>query len=210
MTESLALRRLSPDDVPTLTALLPDDFDHDPTWPREPGSTLNNAGIPTSLGRRSRPSGTDLADVRAVYEINVFGVIRVTNAMLPLLRASSSARIVNVSSEMGSITMRMAPDSPIAELPPSVQYTSSKAALNMITVQYAVELKDDGILVNAANPGWTATDFGGGRGIRTPAQGAEPSVHLATLPDDGPTGILWGHLWTTDGDGDGGYGVLPW
>lgn len=171
---------------------------------------INNAGIPSAKGKRSVPSGTDLEDMRAVYETNVFGVMRMLEAFVPLVRRSEVGRIVNVSSEMGSITNVLDPASPIAHMPPTVQYTSSKAALNMITRQFAKELRPDGILVNAANPGWTATDFGNGAGVRTPQQGAEPSVYLATLPDDGPTGILYGHLWTTEGDGDGGYGELPW
>ena len=72
---------------------------------------------------------------------------------------------------------------------------------------YAKELRDEGFLVNAANPGYCATDLNGHRGFRTAAQGAEVSVHLATLPDGGPTGKLWGSLWVDGGDTDG---VLPW
>jgi len=78
----------------------------------------------------------------------------------------------------------------------------------MLTAMYAKELRDTPIKVNAANPGYTATDFNDHRGFRSAAEGAEPSVYLATLPDDGPSGILWGHIWTPDGDG--GYGRLPW
>jgi NAD(P)-dependent dehydrogenase (short-subunit alcohol dehydrogenase family) len=73
---------------------------------------------------------------------------------------------------------------------------------------YAKELADTPIKVNAANPGYTATDFNHHRGFRTAAEGAEPSVYLATLPDDGPSGILWGHRGTTDGND--GYGRLNW
>lgn len=171
---------------------------------------VNNAGIPTALGRRATPSQTNLEDMRAVYETNVFGVMRVITAMVPLLKRSKAGRVVNVSSEIGSIDHVLDPASPISDLPANAQYSSSKAAVNMITRQLAKELRGDGILVNAANPGWTATEFGGGGGMRTPAQGAEPSVHLATLPDDGPTGTFYGHVWTRDGDGDGGYGELPW
>jgi NAD(P)-dependent dehydrogenase (short-subunit alcohol dehydrogenase family) len=90
----------------------------------------------------------------------------------------------------------------------ALAYPSSKTALNMITVMYAKELADTPIKVNAANPGYCATDLNHHSGFRTPQQGAEPSVHLATLPDDGPAGTFWGHLWTAGGDG--GYGVLPW
>ena len=109
---------------------------------------------------------------------------------------------------MGSLASQTDPSSPLASTPPSVQYPSSKSALNMLTVQYADELRDTGIKVNAANPGFTDTDFNDHRGFRTAAEGAEPSVHLATLPDDGPSGILWGHIWTHDDDG--GYGTLRW
>ena len=169
---------------------------------------VNNAGTASVARRGFPPSQTSLDDMRAVYEINVFGVIAVTNAMLPLLRRAEAARIVNVSSEVGSITSQSDPASPLGQMPASVQYPSSKAALNMTTAMYAKELRDTKIKVNAANPGYTATDFNDHRGFRTVTEGAEPSVYLATLPDDGPTGIFWGHLWTTGGDG--GYGGLAW
>ncbi|HZM79791.1 MAG TPA: SDR family oxidoreductase [Candidatus Limnocylindrales bacterium] len=167
---------------------------------------VNNAGIARADGDWS-PSATTLATMRAVYETNVFGVVAVTNAMLPLLRMASTARIVNVSSEVGSIAQNVDPDSPISRLT-SIPYPSSKTALNMITVQYAKELRDTPIKVNAANPGYCATDLNGNSGFRTATQGAEISVHLATLPDDGPTGKLWGNLWTA-GDPEA-TGVLPW
>jgi NAD(P)-dependent dehydrogenase (short-subunit alcohol dehydrogenase family) len=169
---------------------------------------VNNAGTASVSRRGYPPSRTDLGDMRAVYEINVFGVVAVTNAMLPLLRRSPAARIVNVSSEVGSITAQSDPSHPLAQMPASVPYPSSKAALNMVTVMYAKELGDTPIKVNAANPGFTATDFNGHRGFRSAAEGAEPSVYLATLPDDGPSGIHWGYLW--DGEGKGGYGMIPW
>jgi NAD(P)-dependent dehydrogenase (short-subunit alcohol dehydrogenase family) len=172
---------------------------------------VNNAGT-ASVARRTpgggTPSQTSLDDMRAVYEINVFAVVAVTNAMLPLLRRAAAARIVNVSSEVGSITSQSDPASALSQMPASAQYPSSKAALDMLTVMYAKELRDTPIKVNAANPGYTDTDFNDHRGFRTAARGAEPSVHLATLPDDGPSGILWGHI--SSGDGAGGYGTLPW
>lgn len=171
---------------------------------------VNNAGVPSVGGRRAVPSDTAIHEMRSVFEINVFGVVRVTNAFLPLLRKAPAARIVNVSSEIGSMDATMDPGSPVSGTPASIQYPSSKAAVNMMTVQYAKELQDTPIKVNAANPGFTDTDFTQHRGIRPVEQGAEPSVHLATLPDDGPSGVLWGHVWTTEGDGDGGYGILPW
>jgi NAD(P)-dependent dehydrogenase (short-subunit alcohol dehydrogenase family) len=169
---------------------------------------VNNAGT-ASVSRQGFPPGqTSLEDMRAVYEINVFGVVAVTNAMLPLLRRAPAARIVNVSSEVGSITGQSDPAHPLAQMPASVPYPSSKAALDMITVMYAKDLRDTAIKVNAANPGFTATDFNNHRGFRTAAEGAEPSVYLATLPDDGPSGIHWGYVWTSEGAG--GYGVIPW
>jgi NAD(P)-dependent dehydrogenase (short-subunit alcohol dehydrogenase family) len=169
---------------------------------------VNNAGTASVARRGYPPSQTSLEDMRAVYEINVFGVIAVTNAMLPLLRRASAARIVNVSSEVGSITAQGDPAHPLGQMRPSVQYPSSKAALNMITVMYAKELKDTPVKVNSANPGFTATDFNDHRGFRSAAQGAEPSVYLATLPEDGPSGIHWGYIWA--GEDEGGYGIIPW
>lgn len=171
---------------------------------------VNNAGTSSVSGRRALPSETSLEDMRAVYEINLFGVIRVTNAMLPLLRRAPAARIVNVSSSVGSISSQTDPSTPISQMGPSAQYPTSKAALNMLTAMYAKELAGTRMKVNAANPGFTATDFTGHRGFRSAAEGAEPTVHLATLGDDGPSGILWGHIWTTTGDGEGGYGPIDW
>src|SRR5881275_1354521 len=151
---------------------------------------VNNAGIARGDGT-GLPSQTTLATLRAVYETNVFGVVAVTNAMLPLLRRAPAARIVNVSSEVGSITSMTDPDGPLWTMT-SVPYPASKAALNMVTAMYAKELRDTPVKVNAANPGYCATDLNGGQGFRTPQQGAEVSVALATLPDDGPSGLLWG------------------
>ena len=166
---------------------------------------VNNAGI----ARGGPPSQTDLDAMREVYEVNVFGVIRVTNAMLPLLRRAQAPRIVNVSSEVGSITSMTDPASPLAHMPAGLAYPSSKSALNMITVMYAKELRDTPIKVNAANPGYTKTDLNGNSGFRSVTEGAEASVYLAVLPADGPSGILWGHLWTRDAPADA-YGALPW
>jgi NAD(P)-dependent dehydrogenase (short-subunit alcohol dehydrogenase family) len=166
---------------------------------------INNAGI----ARGNPPSQTDLDAMREVYEVNVFGVVRVMNAMLPLLRRAQAARIVNVSSEVGSISSMTDPASPLARMPAGLAYPSSKSALNMITALYARELRDTPIKVNAANPGYTKTDLNRNSGFRSAAEGAEASVYLATLPADGPNGILWGHLWTAGAPGDP-YGALPW
>ncbi|HTT52559.1 MAG TPA: SDR family oxidoreductase [Streptosporangiaceae bacterium] len=167
---------------------------------------VNNAGIARGDGRGA-PSQTTLGTLREVFETNVFGVVTVTNVMLPLLRRAPAARIVNVSSEVGSIASMMNPDSPLWPMA-SVPYPASKAALNMVTAMYAKELAGTPVKVNAANPGYCATDLNGHTGFRTAQQGAEACVHLATLPADGPTGQLWGHLWAPgDGERDG---VLPW
>ncbi|MEV4628827.1 SDR family oxidoreductase [Micromonospora sp. NPDC049523] len=165
---------------------------------------VNNAGIARGDGT-GRPSETTLATLREVYETNVFGVVTVTNVLLPLLLAAPAARIVNVSSEVGSIGIMTDPAHPLFPIA-SVAYPSSKSALNMVTAMYAKELRDTPIRVNAANPGYCATDLNGNSGFRTPDQGAEVSVHLATLGEDGPTGLLWGFLM----DGSNSYGVLPW
>jgi NAD(P)-dependent dehydrogenase (short-subunit alcohol dehydrogenase family) len=170
---------------------------------------VNNAGIARGGGP---PSATDLDAMREVYETNVFGVIMVTNAMLPLLRRAPAARIVNVSSEVGSISSMTDPASPLAQMPASLAYPSSKTALNMITALYAKELRDTPVKVNAANPGYTKTDLNGNSGFRSVLEGAEASVHLATLDAldaDAPSGVLWGHLWVSDGP-QGSYGALPW
>ncbi|MGP8001946.1 MAG: SDR family oxidoreductase [Streptosporangiaceae bacterium] len=167
---------------------------------------VNNAGIARGDGRGA-PSQTTAGTLREVFETNVFGVVTVTNAMLPLLRRAPAARIVNVSSEVGSIASMMNPDSPLWPMA-SVPYPASKAALNMVTAMYAKELAGTPVKVNAANPGYCATDLNGNSGFRTAGQGAEVCVHLATLPAGGPTGQLWGHLWAAgDGRRDG---VLPW
>ena len=166
---------------------------------------VNNAGI----ARGDPPSQTDLDVMHEVYEVNVFGVIRVTNAMLPLARRAPAARIVNVSSEVGSISSMTDPASPLGQMPASLAYPSSKAALNMITALYAKDLRDTPIKVNAANPGYTKTDLNRNSGFRSVTEGAEATVYLATLPADGPSGILWGHLWSADGPADA-YGRLPW
>ncbi len=154
---------------------------------------INNAGI-TGSGQVSPmdatdqvPSTVELEMVRAVFETNVFGVIAVTNAMLPLLRRSPAPRIVNVSSHGGSVTLAADPEGPFTALLPSAAYVPSKAALNALTVQYANELRKDGILVNAVAPGYVDTDSNNHTGFLTVAEGAAGLVRLATLDADGPT-----------------------
>jgi NAD(P)-dependent dehydrogenase (short-subunit alcohol dehydrogenase family) len=144
---------------------------------------VNNAGI--TGGRPNAPGDVDLDSVRAVFETNVFGVIGLTDALLPLLRASEHGRIVNVSSVVGSLEGMLTGDSPT-----TLAYQPSKAALNAVTRLYAKA--EPGMRVNSSCPGFCATDLNGHRGHRTPEQGARAAVRLATLPDDGPTGGFFG------------------
>jgi len=145
---------------------------------------VNNAGIALDW-----LPGSELTveALEKTYETNVFGVFRVTKALLPLLKKSKHGRIVNISSGLGSLTLNADPNSPLSIRNMLLAYSSSKAALNMITVQFANELKSAGIKVNAANPGFTATDMNQYRGTKTVEQGAATPVRLALLPDDGPT-----------------------
>ncbi|MEV5743778.1 SDR family oxidoreductase [Microbispora rosea] len=148
---------------------------------------VNNAGI--TGGMPQTPTTVDPATMRAAVETNVIGVIRVTNAMLPLLRRSASPRIVNMSSTVGSLTRQTTPGAETG--PISAAYAPSKTFLNAVTVQYAKELSGTNILINAGCPGFCATDLNGFRGVRTPEQGAAIAIRLATLPDDGPTGAFF-------------------
>jgi NAD(P)-dependent dehydrogenase (short-subunit alcohol dehydrogenase family) len=147
---------------------------------------VNNAGI--TGGSYDTPSKIDLDIVRSVFDTNYFGVMTVTNAMLPLLLRSSAPRIVNMSSTVGSFASMTDSDGPLGSMPASATYPPSKTALNALTVQYAKELAKDGVLVNAVCPGYCATDLNGHQGFRTPAQGAAIAVELATIGSDGPTG----------------------
>ncbi|GLY02873.1 SDR family oxidoreductase [Actinoplanes sp. NBRC 101535] len=156
---------------------------------------VNNAGI--TGGFDQQPTTANLDTIRTVVETNVIGVVRVTNTMLPLLRRSASPRIVNMSSSVGSLTLQSTPDGETG--PIAVAYAPSKTFLNGVTVQYAKELAGTGILINAGCPGFTATDLNGFRGTRTVEQGAAIGIHLATLPDGGPTGGYFNDA-----------GVIPW
>jgi NAD(P)-dependent dehydrogenase (short-subunit alcohol dehydrogenase family) len=155
---------------------------------------VNNAGI----ARNATPSDANLEDVRAVFETNVFGVISVTQAMLPLLRESPAGRIVNVTSRIGSLTAITDPAFPLPGVG-GVAYGPSKTALNAVTIAFAQELAGTRIKVNLACPGHTATDLNGQSGPRTTAQAAREPVRLALLGAEGPTG-------TFSNDA----GLLPW
>ncbi|MDT3440278.1 MULTISPECIES: SDR family NAD(P)-dependent oxidoreductase [unclassified Pseudofrankia] len=148
---------------------------------------VNNAGIEARGAGNTVPPPAELtADaMRHLFETNVFGVVRVTHAFLPLLRRSAAPVIVNVSSGLGSLAQASDRGVPAYHYP-GVEYPASKAALNMVTVQYAKAFP--AIRVNAADPGFTNTDLNGRTGTQTVEEGAEIIVRLAQLGPDGPTG----------------------
>lgn len=145
---------------------------------------INNAGV-AEWG--FQPSSVDLAKVREVYETNFFGPVALIQAMLPLLRKSKHGRIVNVSSSLGSLTLSSDLNSPFADFL-ALGYNTSKSALNSMTIQFAKELKNTPIKVNAICPGYCATDINGNSGPRSAAQGAVAAIQYATIGEDGPTG----------------------
>jgi NAD(P)-dependent dehydrogenase (short-subunit alcohol dehydrogenase family) len=133
------------------------------------------------------PSAADLASVRRVMDTNFLGTLAVTQAMLPLLRKANAARIVNLSSGLGSLEKNADPDWSFASFK-LIGYNASKAALNMLTAQLAYELRGTAIKVNSVSPGFIATDMNEHRGTQTVKEGAAGPVRLALLPPDGPTG----------------------
>ena len=146
---------------------------------------VNNAGVmhePTL-----RPSEVPVDTLRATFETNFFGVVEVTQALLPLLLLSEAGRIVNVSSSLGSHALHADPKGPYANYL-VLGYDASKSALNMFTVELAAELRDTAVKVNSACPGWVKTDMGGAEAPGTVQQGADTPVWLAMLPADGPSG----------------------
>ncbi len=154
---------------------------------------VNNAGI---AGARVGAVDAGPDELRAVYETNVFGPVRVTRAFLPLLRRSAAPRVVMVSSGMGSMGRTSDPERVESSFT-SLPYPSSKAALNMITTQYARELPE--FRINAADPGYTATDFNDHSGYQTVQEGTDAVVALAQVAPDGPTGGFFDR-----------HGPVPW
>jgi NAD(P)-dependent dehydrogenase (short-subunit alcohol dehydrogenase family) len=146
---------------------------------------VNNAGIAREW--QFKPSQVDLSLVKEIYETNLFGPMAVIQAMLPLLLRAPAGRIVNVSSSLGSLALTSDPGSPLSQLP-CLGYSSSKAALNALTVQFANELRGTPVKVNAVCPGYVATDLNNHSGPRTPEQGARIAIQMATIAQDGPTG----------------------
>jgi NAD(P)-dependent dehydrogenase (short-subunit alcohol dehydrogenase family) len=154
---------------------------------------VNNAGI---SGRYLPAPQIGAAEMERVFGTNVFGIVRVTRAFLPLLEASQNPVIVNVGSALGSGGVVTDPDRMESSVP-ALAYASSKAAVIMLTIQYAQALKS--MRINVVEPGFTATDLNGNRGHQSVAEGAEIIVKMATIGADGPTGTF------TDRNG-----TMPW
>ncbi len=169
---------------------------------------INNAAISNTrrlpgmsveeYSKSTRPSNVSLDEIRAVFETNVFGVVAITQAMLPLLREAPAARIVNVSSGAGSLTRNSDPAFPYRSIFGPV-YPASKTALNAMTLAMAIELESTGIKVNACSPGFIKTNLNNYAGTGTLEEGAREPVRLALLGPDGPTGTF-----SRTG------GVIPW
>ena len=155
---------------------------------------INNAGIASEMARPPINNSVDIPIglMREVFETNVFGVIAVTQAMLPLLRKSEAGRIVNLSSGLGSLAQHSDSAWPLYHLK-TLAYNSSKAALNQFTVHLAAALSGTGIKVNSVSPGWARTDLGGPYAPLSPEEGAMIIVRAALLGEDGPTGRFFTH-----------------
>jgi NAD(P)-dependent dehydrogenase (short-subunit alcohol dehydrogenase family) len=149
---------------------------------------VNNAGTVVD----GLAADTTATEMRRTFEVNVFGVVTVIHAMLPLLRASAAPRIVNVTSTTASLGLTSGGTDFGGDADRRVAYSSSKTALNMLTVQYARAFAKDPTLahikINSATPGYVATDLTGHRGVRSVEEGVRVVVDLATLADDGPAG----------------------
>jgi NAD(P)-dependent dehydrogenase (short-subunit alcohol dehydrogenase family) len=169
---------------------------------------VNNAAISKTTERSmgspeyaasSQASNASLDEIRAVWETNVFGVLAVYQAMLPPLRRTPGARIVNVSSGVGSLTTNSDPAFAYRSIFGPV-YPASKTALNALTVAMAIELEPEGIKVNAVSPGFTKTNLNGYAGTETVEEGAREAVRVALLGPDSPTGTFT--RWEN--------GTIPW
>jgi NAD(P)-dependent dehydrogenase (short-subunit alcohol dehydrogenase family) len=157
---------------------------------------VNNAGI--AAPGDGLPSNVSLDAIERAFRVNFLDSVAVTQAMLPLLRRASSAKIINVSSGLGSLTKSGDPAwTHVAAK--YLGYAASKAALNMLTVQLAYELRGTSIKVNSVDPGYTATDLNQHQGTQSISEGAAEIIRLALLPDDGPTGTF-----------SNTQGIVPW
>jgi NAD(P)-dependent dehydrogenase (short-subunit alcohol dehydrogenase family) len=161
---------------------------------------INNAGIAHDEEHFFSNTAVTVSSqtLHETFAVNFFGLVELTQALLPLMRKSSAGRIVNVSSMLGSLTLHSDAEAGIDEVKP-LAYDASKAAVNQFTIHLAAALKDTPIKVNSAHPGWVKTDLGGEQAPMEVEEGVKTSVALATLGDDGPTGGFF-HMGET----------LPW
>jgi NAD(P)-dependent dehydrogenase (short-subunit alcohol dehydrogenase family) len=150
---------------------------------KQPGQSVEE------YAKTTRPSNVALDEMRAVWDTNVFGVLAVYQAMLPILRGTPGSRIVHVSSGVGSLTTNLDPAFPYRAIFGPV-YPASKTALNALTVAMAIELEPEGIKVNAVSPGFTRTNLNGYAGTETVEEGAREAVRVALLGPDSPTGTF--------------------
>jgi NAD(P)-dependent dehydrogenase (short-subunit alcohol dehydrogenase family) len=162
---------------------------------------VNNAGILLELD--TPVTETRGEQLRETYAVNLFGAVAVTQASVPLLRRSRPSRVVNMSTPLGSLSLIADPGTHFARVG-LLAYSSSKSALHCVTVLFANALRDDGVLVNAAWPGFVATDLNRNRGSVTIEQGADLPVELALLGVDGPTGGFFTRA------ADGTRTTVPW
>jgi NAD(P)-dependent dehydrogenase (short-subunit alcohol dehydrogenase family) len=160
--------------------------------------TSEDVQTPEEYVKAHRPSIVSLDEMRAVWETNVFGVLAVYQAMVPILRDTPNSRIVNVSSGAGSLTLASDPNSPMRSNFDAT-YAASKTALNGLTLAMAIELEADGINVNAVSPGYTKTKMNPG-GTDTVEEGAAEAVRVALLGSEGPTGTFTHAT----------FGAIPW
>jgi NAD(P)-dependent dehydrogenase (short-subunit alcohol dehydrogenase family) len=156
---------------------------------------INNAGIPGSFPQPALNTSVDI--FREVFEVNVFGVARVVRVFVPLMQNAPNPRIVNVTSDLGSLTLHSDPTWRHYEVK-TAAYGPSKSALNNYTIALAYELKDK-FKVNMVNPGYTKTDFNNNQGFKSIEEGAAPIVENAMIGTDGPTGKYFSD-----------YGITPW
>lgn len=162
---------------------------------------INNAGILGSIPQTA--TGASVDNFKEVYETNVYGVVRVTQAFMDLLKKSPEPRIVNVSSSQGSLTIASDPTSRSYHTKGAI-YQSSKSALNMYTIALAYELRDTAFKVNAVDPGFTKTDFNHQRGTGTVEDAGARIVKYTLIDKDGPTGKFFSEEFNPE------TGEIPW
>lgn len=163
---------------------------------------INNAGISGVVPQKALDASID--NFKQVYETNVFGVVRVTQAFFDLLQKSPEPRIVNVSSSVGSLSLQSNPAWPFYHQAKFAVYSSSKSALNMYTVTLAYELRDTAFKVNVVDPGYTKTDFNNHQGTGTVEDAAARVVKYALIDQSGPTGQYFSE------ETNPGTGAIPW